>query len=233
LPIADLGLRIADLGLRIADLGLRIGDWGSQRTIMPQEDLAGRSDPDLVHAVADGDQAAFAELLRRYEAPILTFCYSFTRDRELAEDLAQETFLRVFRNAGRYQPIAKFSTWLYKIAVNLCINEMKRMHLRPRLTLDEPAGPDPEGSRVVERLVFTGQPPVNEAEQRELQEMIRRAIDHLPEDQRTTLVLVEYHHLPYQDVAEVLGVTVSAIKMRVKRARESLREILKVLKTQG
>ena len=199
---------------------------------MPEKDWSTPPDPEVVRAVAEGDQAAFAELLRRYEARILTFCYSFTRDRGLAEDLAQETFLRVFRSASRYQPIAKFSTWLYKIAVNLCINELKRGRLRPRLILDDPAGPDPEGSRVVERLVFNGQPPATEAEQHELQEMIRRAVNHLPDDQRTTLVLVEYHHLAYQEVAEILGVTVSAIKMRVKRARTSLRELLKVLKAE-
>lgn len=200
---------------------------------MPDDPLRTLPDPELVRAVAAGQQAAFAELLRRYENPILTFCYSFTRNRESAEDLAQETFLRVYRNAARYQPIAKFSTWLYKIAANLCINEVKKDRLRPHLTLDEPAGPDPQGTRVVERLASPGEAPLGQAARREIQELLRQAIDRLPDDQRTTLVLVEYHHLQYQDVAEVLGVTVSAIKMRIKRARLTLREVLKATQAES
>jgi RNA polymerase sigma-70 factor (ECF subfamily) len=199
---------------------------------MPETAWSELHDTLLMRKVAAGEQAAFAELLRRYEAPILTFCYSFTRDRGSAEDLAQETFLRVYRNAARYEPVAKLSTWLYKIAANLCINELKKNRLRPSLTLDEPAGADPEGTRVIERLSSTSAAPLNEAEHHEAQALIRRAIDHLPDDQRTTLVLVEYHHLQYQEIAEVLGVGVSAIKMRVKRARETLRETLKILHTE-
>jgi RNA polymerase sigma-70 factor (ECF subfamily) len=200
---------------------------------MPDDQLRTLPDPQLVRAVAAGQQAAFAELLRRYENAILTFCYSFTRNRESAEDLAQETFLRVYRNAARYQPVAKFSTWLYKIAANLCINEVKKDRLRPHLTLDEPAGPDPQGTRVVERLASPEEAPPGQAARRETQELLRQAIDRLPDDQRTTLVLVEYHHLPYQDVAEVLGVTVSAIKMRIKRARLTLREVLKATQAES
>jgi len=191
------------------------------------------SDEAVLKEVANGEQSAFAELLARYQNPILTFCYSFTRDRGMAEDLAQETFLRVYRNAARYKPVAKFSTWLYKIAANLCINELKRNRLRPALVLDEPAGADPEGTRVIERLASGEDPPLTGAEKNEIQVLIKRAIDHLPDDQRTTLVLVEYHHLQYQEIAEILGVSVSAIKMRVKRARETLRELLKVLQTEN
>jgi RNA polymerase sigma-70 factor (ECF subfamily) len=151
----------------------------------------------------------------------------------MAEDLAQETFLRVYRNAARYKPVAKFSTWLYKIAANLCINEIKRNRLRPVLALDKPVGSDPEGTRVIERLASGDDTPLTGAEKHEIQRLVRRAIDHLPDDQRTTLVLVEYHHLQYQEIAEILGVSVSAIKMRVKRARETLKELLKVLQMEN
>jgi RNA polymerase sigma-70 factor (ECF subfamily) len=199
---------------------------------MPENDWHELPDGKLMRKVAAGEQAAFAELLRRYEAAILTFCYTFTRDRGSAEDLAQETFLRVYRNAARYEPVAKFSTWLYKIAANLCINELKKNRLRPALTLDEPAGSDPDGTRVIERLASNTGAPLSHAEHHEAQELIRHAIDHLPDDQRTTLVFVEYHHLQYQEIAEILGVGVSAIKMRVKRARETLRETLKVLQSE-
>lgn len=196
-------------------------------------DRTAARDEDVLKEVAQGEEAAFAELLRRYENAILTFCYSFTRERGMAEDLAQETFLRVYRNAARYKPVAKFSTWLYKIAANLCINEIKRNRLRPVLALDEPAGSDPEGTRVIERLASGDDTPLTGAEKHEIQSLIRSAIDHLPDDQRTTLVLVEYHHLQYQEIAEILGVSVSAIKMRVKRARETLKELLKVLQMEN
>ena len=182
---------------------------------------------------AKGSDAAFEQILFRYENPVLTFCYAFMRNRETSEDLAQETFLRVYRNASRYLPVAKFTTWLYKIAANLCINELKKGQIRHSRSLDEPAGSDPDGTRIIERLANKGDAPLTEAEKHEAQGMIERAIAHLPDDQRTTLVMVEYHHMPYQEIAEILGVTVSAIKMRVKRARETLRETLKVLQAES
>jgi len=190
------------------------------------------SDEALMERLANGSHTAFEELLKRYEAPVITFCYAFMRNREAAEDIAQETFMRVFRNAKRYQPVAKFTTWLYCIAANLCKNEIKKGKLRQNLSLDDAAGPDPEGTRIIERMASDEGTPLSEAEMHEAQHLIGQAIDHLPDDQRTTLILVEYHHMAYQDISDVLGVTVSAIKMRVKRARETLRQTLKVLQSQ-
>ena len=197
-----------------------------------EERTGGRtSDEALMQELAQGAHLAFEELLTRYETPVITFCYAFLRNREAAEDIAQETFMRVFRNAKRYQPVAKFTTWLYKIAANLCINELKKGKLRSTLSLDEPAGPDPDGSRIVERIAADTTSPLTALEQAEAQALISKAIEHLPPDQRTTLVMVEYHQMQYQDIAEILEVSVSAIKMRVKRARETLRETLKMLAT--
>lgn len=190
------------------------------------------TDEELMRRLAGGDHLSFEQLLSRYETGVITFCYAFTRNRHSAEDLAQEAFLRVFRNSARYKPVAKFSTWLYKIAANLCINDLKKSKIRRSISLDEPAGPDPDGTRVIERIASGDTHPLNKAESKEAQQLIRTAIDHLPEDQRTTLVLVEYHHMQYHEIAEILDVTVSAIKMRVKRARETLRETLKILKSE-
>ena len=187
------------------------------------------TDEALMQQLAQGGHHAFEELLARYETPVITFCYAFLRNREAAEDIAQETFMRVFRNAKRYLPVAKFTTWLYKIAANLCINELKKGKLRSTLSLDEPAGSDPDGSRIVERIAADTASPLSEVERAEAQALIGKAIEHLPPDQRTTLVMVEYHQMQYQDIAEILEVSVSAIKMRVKRARETLRETLKML----
>lgn len=191
-----------------------------------------QSDEELMFALANGSHTAFEELVFRYETQVITFCYAFLRSREGSEDLAQETFLRVFRNAKRYQPVAKFTTWLYKIAANLCINELKKGKLRQGRSLDEPAGPDPDGTKIIERIASNGASPLNDAERLEAQELIGKAIDHLPDEQRTTLIMIEYHHMQYQEIAEILGVTVSAIKMRVKRARETLRQTLRILESQ-
>jgi RNA polymerase sigma-70 factor (ECF subfamily) len=191
------------------------------------------TDEELMVRLAAGSHEAFDELLARYETAVITFCYAFMRNREASEDLAQETFLRVFRNARRYQPVAKFTTWLYRIAANLCINELKKGKLRQNLSLDEPAGPDPEGSKVIDRIASEEDSPLSDAESHEAQVLISKAIDHLPDEQRTTLVMVEFHHMPYQEIAEILGVTVSAIKMRVKRARETLRHTLRILESTG
>ncbi len=191
--------------------------------------LRTQSDEALMARVARGRQDAFEVLLSRYEDAVITFCYAFLGNRDSAEDLAQETFLRVYRSAGRYRPLAKFTTWLYRIAANLCINELNKRKLRRAVSLDEPAGSDPDGTRIVERIASDQAAPLSEAEKREAHRLVEKAISHLPEDQRSTLVLVEYHHLSYREIAEILGVTVSAIKMRVKRARESLRDMLRLL----
>jgi RNA polymerase sigma-70 factor (ECF subfamily) len=179
--------------------------------------------------VACGGQDAFEVLLSRYEDAVVTFCYAFVRNREIAEDLAQETFLRVYRSAPRYKPLAKFTTWLYRISANLCINELNKGKLRRAISLDEPAGSNPDGTRIVERVAADIKAPLSQAEMREAHGLVEEAIGRLPEDQRSTLVMVEYHNLSYRDIADILGVTVSAIKMRVKRARETLRDMLKLL----
>jgi RNA polymerase sigma-70 factor (ECF subfamily) len=179
--------------------------------------------------VAKQHADAFEILIDRHFNSVTTFCYTFCRNRTQAQDLTQEIFLRVYRNAASYKPVAKFTTWLYRVAANLCINEAKKAKLRKMVSLDGPVGNDPDASRIVEKMA-TGDPgPLTTAERREAGQLIEQAIAALPEDQRTTLILVERQNLPYKDIADILGVTVSAVKMRVKRARENLREALKFL----
>ena len=190
---------------------------------------SGESDEALMARVARGQTEAFEVLLRRYERAIATFCYSFLHDRHASEDTAQEVFLRVFRSAGRYRPTAKFTTWLYKISANLCINEQKKLKLRQTRSIDGPIGSNPDGTRIAEKIAKSTALPLTKAERREAGALLQEAIAALPDEQRITLVLVEYHGLSYREIAEILGVTVSAVKMRVKRARENLRECLRIL----
>lgn len=194
--------------------------------------LTKQSDEALMARLAAGGTDAFEVLLDRYTNAMITFCYSFVKNREVAEDLAQETFLRVYRNAGRYKPIAKFSTWLYRIATNLSINEFRKLKLRKALSLYAPISSSPTGTRVIERIASDADHPLSEAEIKEATKLLNEAVERLPENQRTTIVMVEYHHLSYSEIAEILDVSVSAIKMRVKRARESLREMLQLLETE-
>src|SRR5690349_3853016 len=136
---------------------------------MPSLENPKATDEQLMEQVANGSSEAFEELVRRYESAVITFCYAFMRNRESAEDIGQETFMRVFRNSKRYQPVAKFTTWLYKIAANLCINELKKGKLRQNLSLDEPAGGDPEGTKIVERIASDGDTPLSDMEKKEAQ----------------------------------------------------------------
>ena len=208
------------------------GSAGFKLSVPMLQVLSSQSDEALMARVARGYHDAFEVILNRYEAATITFCFTFLRDHAIAEDLAQETFLRVYRSAARYKPMAKFTTWLYKIAANLCINQLKKSKLRQALSLDEPAGLESGGSRIVEKIAGDEPMPLTEVEKKELQDIISAAISRLPDEQRSTLILVEYHKLNYKEIADILDLTVSAIKMRVKRARENLREMLKIVEPQ-
>jgi RNA polymerase sigma-70 factor, ECF subfamily len=202
----------------------------AQRKEPPKSEILNvQTDEALMARVAHGRADAFEVLIDRHFNSINTFCYTFCRNRDQAEDLTQEVFLRVYRNANRYKPVAKFTTWLFRVATNLCINEAKKAKIRRTVSLDGPVGNDPDASRIVEKMATDDPGPMSLAERQEAGKLIEKAIDALPEDQRTTLVLVERQNLPYKDIAEILGVTVSAVKMRVKRARENLREVLKFM----
>ncbi len=192
--------------------------------------LSTQTDEALMVRVGRGHADAFEVLVDRHTNSVTTFCYAFCRDRDQAEDLMQEVFMRVFRNARSYKPVAKFTTWLYRVAANLCINEAKKAKLRKTVSLDGPMDADPDATRIVEKMAADDPGPLTEAERHEAGKLIEQAIAALPKDQRITLILVERQSLPYKEVAEILGdVTVSAVKMRVKRARENLREALKFL----
>lgn len=191
--------------------------------------LTDKSDEQLIRMVARGNEMAFGILLKRYERPLTTFAYGFMRDAQRAEDITQEAFMRVFRNAYRYKPMARFSTWVYRITTNLCINELKKQRLRQMTSIDQPLSADPDSTKVVEKIASDSATPLSQAEEKELQTLLARAVENLPDDQRTTLIMVEYNHLPYKEIADVLGITVSAVKMRIKRARENLRQMFKFL----
>jgi len=160
-----------------------------------------------------GDERAFEELVRRHGRGILNLVYRYLGDAAAAEDAAQEVFVKVYRARKRYRPEARFSTWLYRIAVNHCLNA-----IRARRT--QPSGTPPEDELVEGR----GGTPVDAAMRREdLRREVKEAVDSLPEHQRMAVILARYHEMSYAEIAEAMKLSVEAVKSLLFRAKENLR----------
>ena len=187
------------------------------------------TDPDatLMLRVKRGDRAAFEELVARYRQPVLSFVFRTLPDATEAEDLAQCVFVQVWKSAARYEPSAKFSTWLFTIARNLCLNEFRRRSRHPADSLDAPAhaGTDePRGHSVEDRGAAS---PPDTLLRSELEAKVAEAVAALPENQRNALLLWQRDELAYEDIAKVLGCSLSAVKSLIHRARETLKARLK------
>jgi len=180
---------------------------------------------DLMARIAKGDEDAFEILVNRHQTSILNLIYRFIGDRTQAKDLAQEVFIRVWQAAKTYKPEAKFTTWLYRITANLCLNELKssrRKKLFQFLRSDadnEIHGEKdfPDGSPSPEDLLLA----------KERSHQITKALQCLPENQRMALILKRYDDLSYQEIAKVIGCSVSAVESLLVRAKRSLQEKLK------
>lgn len=160
--------------------------------------------------------AALGQLVRRHEKRAFTLACRLLARPDAAEDVTQETFLHVYRAARRYRPEARFTTWLYRIVVNLCLDAKRRIKRAPgELPAYDPAG---EGPTDCDQLETT-----------ERAERVRQAVDHLPERQRTAVVLHRYMQLSHREIAEVTGWSVSAVESCLVRAYAQLRQELRDL----
>src|SRR5215467_7086608 len=189
---------------------------------------AAENDPDaaLMLRVKQGDTDAFEQLVDKYKQPVLNVVYRMLRDATEAEDVAQTVFVQVYKSAARYQVASKFSTWLFTIARNLCLNEIRRRSRHPTDSMD--AGhPDNEDQpwQQFEDKVTAGPPET--LLHIELEDKIEEALSELPENQRTAIVLCRQNELSYEDIAKVLGCSVSATKSLIHRGREFLKAKLK------
>lgn len=183
-------------------------------------------DTALILAFKKGRIGAFTQLVDRHQRSLINFFYHLSWDRQLAEDCAQEVFLRLYTHLGSYEPQAKFTTFLFRIARNLWIDRRRyeNAHIRP-VSLESPLGFGE--SRVLrDRLPDSTTTPVEMLEREERQEALRRAIDRLSEEQRTVLVLGEIQGLKYQEIGEILGIPVGTVKSRMHTAVERLKEML-------
>jgi len=184
------------------------------------------ADSALMLRVKQGDTDAFAELVDKYKQPVMNMVYRMLRDATEAEDLAQNVFVQVYKSADRYRAAAKFSTWLFTIVRNLCLNEIRRRSRHPTSSMDEahPEHEDQPSQQFEDKA--TASPP-DTLLQGELAEKIDQALADLPENQRTAILLCRQEELSYEEIAEVLGCSVSATKSLIHRGRETLKQRLK------
>jgi RNA polymerase sigma-70 factor, ECF subfamily len=183
------------------------------------------ADPDaeLMLRLKSGEDSILNELMTRWQQPLVAFIYRYIRHETDALDLAQETFVRVYETRHRYTVQGKFSTWLFAIAANLCRNHL-RWRQRRRESVSETR--DTEEAELAEHVQSLEDSPDQAAMRLESISLTRVAIDQLPHDLKTAILLHEYQSLPYAEISSVLGCSIKAVEMKLYRARQLLRERL-------
>ncbi|MEM7386466.1 MAG: sigma-70 family RNA polymerase sigma factor [Verrucomicrobiota bacterium] len=181
----------------------------------------GKEDIEWMLQVGQGDVEAFERLVKRHQDSVVATVVRMLGDSDEAQDIAQQVFVRVWKSAGRYQPTAKFTTWLFTITKNLVYNETRRRSRRPQVSLEEQQ----------EKRVFPIEPvaverPDDEALHAEMTRAIDEAIETLPENQRIALVLRRFELLSYEEIAKIMELTVPSVKSLLFRARSHLRQAL-------
>lgn len=186
-----------------------------------------RSDEDLVRGFKQGDLDAFTELVRKHHRPLVNFFYRLVWDRHKSEDLAQEIFVRLYKAMDHYDPRAKFTTYLYRMARNLWIDTVRALAVRPKVvSLDRPVSPGSESD--TRDLVPVATPDPGDAISRiEEVEEVRRAVMALPEEYRLVVLLAEFQQMGYAEIGEVLEIPVGTVKSRMHHALEKLKELVK------
>lgn len=183
-----------------------------------------RTDEELLAAYQQGDMGAFEALLRRHRAPLFSFLLRMLGDREKAEDLAQETFLRIVKGAQAWEHRARFQTWLFTIARNLCVDASRRDRFRRADSLDQ-TGPD-DAPPMVETVPGSEIDPARGAESAKLRPALVKALQGLPAEQREVFILREQAGVPFKEIAEMVGVNENTVKSRMRYALEGLRKAL-------
>jgi RNA polymerase sigma-70 factor (ECF subfamily) len=193
-------------------------------------------DPDvrLMLKVREGDAASFEELVLRYQGRLLTVLEHLVGNREQAEDLAQETFLRVFKARERYEPGAKFCTWLFTIANNVASNALRSRSRRKEVGVPDRANTDTSAFGLDQMAkAASGLMPARIIDKAETAEMVRQALETLGERQKMALLLSKFEGMSYQDIAESMGMSVQATKSLLSRARVNLQRILSPYMEEG
>lgn len=189
--------------------------------------------PDDPHAALmvrfqNGDDNAFDELIEKFKGSVFNYVLRQVGNEADAEDIAQNVFVQVYKSAPKYKPTAKFTTWLFTIARNLCLNEFRRRGRHPLQSLDGMSAEGEDGDAIPVQMADASAPsPTAQTLENERKRQIQAAIQALPENQRTALLLYCYEDLPYEEIARVLDTSVSATKSLIHRARLTLKEQLR------
>lgn len=184
------------------------------------------SDETLMLRYQQGDRAAFAQLVRRHQTALFNFALRQVRVQQVAEDVVQEAFVRVVSNAADFKHEARFTTWVYTITRNLCIDHLRKRALRKHPSLDESRGEEGDGPTLGEQTADPRASVEREATGTELKERIARAVDTLPDEQREVFLMREIANLPFKEIAEITGVPENTVKSRMRYALERLQEAL-------
>jgi len=179
------------------------------------------ADGDLVLTAVSGREAAFEELVRRYQRPIASYVYRMVGDYDAALDLTQEVFIKIYNSLSRYRSEFKFSTWIYKIAHNTAIDHLRRHTVRDQIMTA--GGDSPRSEIAIESRRLT---PEQESEREERRLEIESVVQSLPAAYRELIVLRHSHDLSYDEIAEVTGLPLGTVKNRLFRAREAMRDLL-------
>ena len=189
--------------------------------------LSTLSDPEVVNLAKKGSEAAYRELLSRYERPVFSLVFRMVRDRETAEDLSQETFIKVLNNLDRYSPEFKFSSWLFKIANNLTIDHLRRRRVDTISIEGAPDAVTAESAKATSiSVVSASESPLEELESRELGTAIERAIGKLRPEYRACIMLRHVEDKSYEEIAEIVKLPLGTVKTYIHRARHELRAAL-------
>jgi RNA polymerase sigma-70 factor (ECF subfamily) len=180
-------------------------------------EIAGTSDEQIVERALAGDGDAFGEIVRRWERRIFALAYGILGREEDARDATQETFIAAFRNLKGFRGDAKVSSWLHRIAVNQCITRQRRARVRGETSLE---GAEEDGAQFASELEES---PAVSVEGRERTEAVRRAVNALPPELRSVVVMKEFEDLTFQEIADTLGVPLSTVKSRLYTALKQLR----------
>ena len=187
----------------------------------------GRSDEELMLCYRGGDEAAFEMLYRRHEKPLLNFLYRLVMNAVDAENLCQETFFRIVRAKKKYEATAKFKTWLFQIALNLCRDRRRRMKHRSSLSLNTQASSQNDGDIELQELISDPSSDLQKnVETNELEALVQRAITCLPEEEHFVVALKEYQGIKFSEIANIMNCPIGTVKSLNHRAHKKLRKIL-------
>lgn len=193
---------------------------------MRRTDLESQSDEQLLALYVGGELTAMEVLLERHEKPLFNFVLRQIGDRARAEDLLQETFLRLVEHAGTFEGHARLRTWLFRIARNQCIDEGRRRVHRKHPSLDAAQGADGDGASLYDRIGEKGPTAERSAVSREVGAAMTHAVTALPEEQREVFLLRQVQQLSFKEIGEITGVTENTVKSRMRYALERLQSAL-------